>query len=298
MTALVEIDAYLSSIYLLCALACMGLIIGILSGLFGVGGAFLGVPMMNVLLGVAYPLAVSSSLSFIIGTSAAGLRRHWRLNNVEPRCMVVLAMGAACGAVLGDLLHVFLLHTVAGGDRRSFETIMHVLFIVLLMATAWLVYRGLREHHSGKTLIQRMRGGPRVHLPSAGLTDVNLIGLVIVGICVGVATGLMGVGGGVLFLPILILVVGLSAHQAVGTSLGVILFAATAGAIKKGLAGDNMAKLSIAMSLLVGSAVGVQIGAAICNAFHAQRLQRYFAFVVLVAAAVLVLDLVRKTTGW
>jgi uncharacterized membrane protein YfcA len=94
----------------------------------------------------------------------------------------------------------------------------------------------------------------------------------------------------VLFVPAMLLLVGLDPHKAVGTSLGVVLLAAMAGTIKKGYAGK--VSLLIAMCLLVGSAIGVQAGVWLCNRLHATRLRRAFSAVVLLAAALLALDLV------
>ena len=125
MTALeLPADAYLSGAALLCALAAMGTVIGVLTGLFGVGGAFLITPMMIVLLGIDESLAVGSSLCFVVGTAAAGSRRHARLKNVEPRSMLILSAGAVAGTVLGTLLHQFLRSALAQGalDFRVVDT--------------------------------------------------------------------------------------------------------------------------------------------------------------------------------
>ena len=103
-------------------------------------------------------------------------------------------------------------------------------------------------------------------------------GLFAVGILIGVMKGMMGIGGGVLLMPLLIVVVGLTPHQAVGTSLGVVVFSSIAGAVKYGL--DGNVNLWVVMSLLVGSVFGVQIGAWICHRLHAAKLRRYFAILV------------------
>jgi hypothetical protein len=110
-----------------------------------------------------------------------------------------------------------------------------------------------------------------------------------VGFAVGILTGLLGIGGGVLFMPILLLVVGLTPHQAVGTSLGVVLFSATTGTIGHGM--DGNVNLPVAMSLLVTSTIGIQIGARICHKLKGDRLRKYFALIVIGAILVLLLDL-------
>jgi len=266
--------------------------VGILTGLFGVGGGFLIVPLLRVLFGIDWPLAVGSSLAFTIGSGASGASRHARMRNVEPRGTLILGAGAVVGAVLGATLHDHLEASLGRGGSDRFDTFMKCLFIVLLLVTAYMVYRRAGEKRAKPTLLQRLPIGPRVDLPAAGLTGVSLPGLCLVGVTVGVVTGLMGVGGGVLFVPMLILVVGLSPHQAVGTSLSVVLFGSIAGTIKHGMLGN--VNLAVAMSLLVGSTVGIQIGAALCRRLRGQRLREYFAALVLLAAAALAAGLAGK----
>jgi uncharacterized membrane protein YfcA len=124
---------------------------------------------------------------------------------------------------------------------------------------------------------------------------VSLPGLLGVGLGIGLLAGLMGIGGGVLFVPLLILVVGLAPHQAVGTSLGVVLLSSISGTIKHGLAGR--VSLSLTMVLLVGSTLGVQLGAGVCRRLGGRQLRQYFAVLVFLAAVALAADLVVKLIG-
>jgi len=287
-----HVEAHLGGPELLAALVVMGLAIGVLTGMFGVGGGFLVVPMLNILFGVRYELAVGSSLSFIVGTGTAGLPRQIRLGNVNIKCMLLLAAGSMIGAVLGDWMQEFLVNTAAGGDRLTFEKIMHSLFIVMLLAVAWRMFRKPAAATGGKTLLQRLALPPRIDLPNAGLTGLSLPGIGIVGLCAGVLTGVLGVGGGILFVPVLVLLIGLDPHKAMGTSLGVIMLAALAGAIKKGFAGK--VSLTIAMALLAGSAIGVQIGIWAAQKLHSDRLRRWFAGVTFLIAVIVAADLANK----
>jgi hypothetical protein len=118
--------------------------------------------------------------------------------------------------------------------------------------------------------------------------------LLAAGLVVGVFGGLLGIGGGVLLVPILLLVVGLSVRQAVGTSLGVVLFLSLAGAITYGAQGQ--ASLWIVAPLLIGSALGVQAGAWLCQKLHAQKIRRAFAVLALLVAACIAADFVAKWT--
>ncbi len=283
------VDAYLQGPWLVIALAGLGFGIGVLTGVFGVGGGFLVVPFMMVVYGLDESMATGSSLSFIIGTSAAGFRRQLRLRSVELKTTLILAGGGVCGAKIGAMIHMALR---AGLGEPGFPRTMRVLYLVVLGATALLVWKGPSDREDDLSLLQRVPGKPRVSLPDAGLTDISLFGLCFVGVFVGIFTGLMGVGGGVLFMPILLLVVGLGPHQAVGTSLGVVLFSASGGAVSHASAGN--VNLWIAMSLLVGSSIGVQVGTWVCHKLQATRLRQYFVLVVLAAIVIVAADLVHS----
>lgn len=286
------VDAALSGAALVAALAGLGLVVGMISGIFGVGGGFLMTPMLVGLFKIDYTLAVGSDLCCIIGTSASGLARHRRLGNVAGRTVVLLGAGSVVGVLLGDALHDYMKASLGADFTRT----MHGLYIALLLTAAWLVARGPVTGHAGKHFLQRLPIGPRVDLPKARLRQVSVPGLVGIGLFAGLLAGTLGTGGGVIIVPLLIVLVGLTPHLAVGTSLGVILPTAIVGVIRKGM-GEGKVSLAIAMSLLVGSTIGVQIGAYIGHRLHADRLRRYFAVLVLVVAAFVVYKLVSGSNG-
>ena len=274
-----NIPAYFGGPGLVLGLAVFGLIVGTLTGLFGVGGGFLITPLLSVAFGIPYGLVIGSSLSFTIGTASSGMSRHVRLGNFEPRCTVILAGASMVAAILGGMLNRFLSDTLGAIQYRN---TLDGLFVVVLAMAAWLVGRNKAPHHSGKSLLQRLRLPPHIDLPAAGLRHVSLPGICLVGLAIGLMTGMMGIGGGVLFMPLLVLAVGLTPHQAVGTSLGVVVFGSMAGTIKYGL--DGNVNLWIVMALLVSSVFGVQVGAWICHRLRARHLRRYFAILVALTA--------------
>ncbi len=293
MSGLEGISCWLGGPALLAALVGLGFAVGILTGLFGVGGAFSIVPLLNVALGVPYPLAIGSSLCYTVGASASGLARHIRLGNYEPRSILALALAGMVGAVGGGALNRFAQGALGG---RNGPLTMHGLVMALLVVTAWLIARGERANASGRTLLQRLALPPYIDLPRAGLRRVSVVGLGLVGAVAGVLAGMMGIGGGVLLIPALVLVVGLGPHQAVGTSLGVVLFSAMAGGTKYAL--DEHVSMWVVMPLLIGSVFGVQLGAWVCQALRARQLRRYFALLVLAVAAVLAVDFAAKLLSW
>ncbi len=277
---------------LLASLSVFGLAVGVLAGLFGVGGGFMITPMLNLAFGLPYNLAVGSSLSFTIGTGVSGASRHARLGNFEPRCMIILTIAAVGGAWLGAMANAaFQAHF----GTANYDLFMDGLFIVVLVISAALVGLNASAERTGPSLLQRLPLPPRINLPRAELTGVSAPGIGAVGLLIGLMAGVMGIGGGVLFMPLLVLVVGLTPHQAVGTSLGVMVFSSTTAVIKYGL--DDSVSLWVAMALLVGSALGIQLGAWLCQKLHASGLRRWFALLVLAVVAALAVRTVPKLLG-
>jgi uncharacterized membrane protein YfcA len=283
---LYDIHANLAGPWLLVALTGLGLAVGVVTGLFGVGGAFLITPMLKHVLGIDYTLAVGSSLSFTLGSSSGGFVRHLRLRNVAPKTMLILGGSAVCGTVLGVDLHEWLRTLFAA----SFDRIMDGTFIGLLLLVAGLVWFAPAHGRRGRCPLQRLPVGPKITIYAAHRRHVSLPGLCGIGLGIGIVTGLLGIGGGVLFMPVLLLVVGLTMHRSVGTSLGVVLFGALVGAILYGARGE--ANLWIVMPLLVGSGIGIQLGTWLCQRLHATHLRRWFAVLVCAVAAYIAITFV------
>jgi len=277
----------------------LGFSIGILTGLFGVGGGFLVVPLLNVLLGVPYRIAVGSSLFFILGTSTIALPGHIREGNFEPKAVLYLSAGSILGAFFGDLLQDFLVYQVSGGDMGTFERWMHTLFLALLAVTALLLLRPMNTPQPGRSLrpdtpIQKLSIPPYTRLQREGLPSVSIPGLLGIGFFIGTLTGLLGVGGGVLFMPVLLLVVGLRPKLAVGTSLGVVLAASCTGLLKKLLDAQPKVSIPLTLLLLVGSVIGVRVGMRIFRRIESAKIRQYFVIVILLAMGIVAWDLLRK----
>ncbi len=277
-------NASFSGPLLLAVLSGIGFSVGIIAGLFGVGGGFLLVPVMNILLGIPAEVAAGSATCYIIGTSTSGVLKHWKNKNIEMKAALFLAAGSMFGAVFGDMLQNFLIYTVAGGNTLLFNRIIQGCFLVLLLVIAWIMYRDPGKITTEKSFLQRIHFGPVTDLPMSGKSGVSIAGLLIIGFFGGLLTGLMGVSGGVLFLPILVIGAGILPHLAVGTSLSVVFVASVTAVIKKGLAGSGKVSLPVAVSLLVAGTLGVKAGMIIAGKLSGNRLRKYFSFIALAAA--------------
>ncbi len=293
-----EFTSYLTGPLFYISLAGLGFIIGILAGLFGVGGGFLLVPLMNILLGVPFEIAAGSATCYIIGTSTTGAIKHFHRGNIEIKAALYISIGSMAGAVAGDFFQDLIIR-LSGGDAMFFERIMQGIFIILLLVIAWVMSRESRYDEESDirpvTFLQKLKFGPDTDLSKSEQIGVSVIGLFGIGFSGGVLTGLMGVSGGVLFLPILVLGVGLAPHLAVGTSLAVVLVGSVTAVIKKGLSvsgsGSGKISLPVAVALLAAGAVGVRIGIALSHKLHGEKIKKYFSVIVLGAAVMVAVKL-------
>jgi uncharacterized protein len=174
-------------------------LIGLSLGLLGGGGSILTVPVLVYVLGVAAKPAIAMSLPVVGVTSLVGAALHWRLGNVRVPTALTFGLVAALGAFAGARLAVFL-----GG------AVQLALLAVVMLAAAGSMLRGNRTEAAAGA-------SPRLAL------------LIPVALGVGVLTGLVGIGGGFLVVPALVLLARVPMRQAVGTSLLVIAMNSASG---------------------------------------------------------------------
>ncbi len=280
------------------SLAGLGFLIGILAGVFGVGGGFLLVPLMNIFLGIPMDIAAGSATCYIIGTSTTGVIKHFHKKNIELKAALYISTGSMMGAVSGDILQDSLI-AFSGGNRILFDQIMQGVFILILLVIAWVMSRETSYDEKSDirpvTFLQKLKLGPNTNLPMSGQIGVSIIGLFGIGFIGGLLTGLMGISGGVLVMPILVLGVGLAPHLAVGTSLAVVLVSSISAVMKKGISANTVTggkvSLPIALSLLAAGTIGVRIGITISHKLHGNKLKKYFSIIVLAAALMVAVKL-------
>lgn len=279
----------------------IGLGVGFLAGLLGVGGGFVMVPLVNGLLGVPMNVVAGSSLCQISGTSLAGLLRHRRYGNFDGRVAVVLTGGMLCGTETGVRIVGWLKGLgavrLAGGTFPAAELWLRWAFLGMLtvigVTVFWETARAARRAGSGgpvRGILARVRM-PACIQPVGGARPVSVIPVAYCGLLIGLAQGMLGIGGGVLLIPVLVYLIGVSTHAAVGTSLLVILVSSVFGTFRHAVAGN--VHLPLVLALLVPSTFGSQMGAAFAARSAGHKLRKYFALVVAAAALIVGGDLAR-----
>lgn len=267
--------------------------IGILTGMFGVGGGFLITPLLNVLLGVPISIAVGTGVVQILGVSTAGIYRRRGEGLIDYKMALILFGGNYVGVRLGArtlaALNALASLSLDGRQVPAGEVYTLLIFAVLLIGiTAWMFIDTSRSQaeEPQRGFFARLRIPPYTRFSSVGETPLSIPVLSYFGLVLGFLTGLLGIGGGVILLPALVYLVGMRTHCAAATSLVIVWLTSCVATITHSLAGN--ADLLLAVPLLVGGSLGLQLGVNLCNRTRGARLRRYFCFVVL-AAVVLIL---------
>ena len=242
----------------------IGVIIGILAALFGLGGGFLIVPTLNFL-GVRIHHAVGTSSAAVVFTSLSSAIAYHRQRRIHYRVGLLLASTAVIGAYLGAWLTSF----ISAAQLK-------VIFGLALLVVAVRVYRKKTAEPSEVKLED---------------VKVNYKLVPIGGFFAGIASGLLGVGGGIINVPFLTYL-GLPIHYAVATSSFAIVFTSTAGALKHYAMGN--VEVGWLILLVPGLIIGAQLGARIAKRTKATSLKKAFAVVM----ALLALRMILKGLGF
>ncbi len=260
-------------------LGLFGLLIGALGGFFGVGGGFLMVPLLNALFGIPYNIAVGSDLGQMCGMSTAATVRHARFGNIDFKLGFLMIAGTAAGVEVGARILEVLKHsgtiTIAGKPLDLMTGVMSVVYAILLIFLGVAMIReslGTLRRTRGKVelavgvpgtpaalRLRTMRLWPMVSLPSSGIEAISLWVILVVGFLTGLLSGMLGVGGGFIRMPALVYLLGCPTVVAVGTDLFEIMFSSGYGVLTHGFKGN--VHLGLVLALLIGTAVGAQIGA-------------------------------------
>ncbi len=272
----------------------LGGLTGLLSGMFGVGGGFLTTPLL-IFYGVPPTVAAASAASQVTGASVSGVFAHSRRGGVDYQMGGVLVAGGIIGTGIGSLLFRML------SSLGQIDTVIDILYVVLLGSIGSIMAR------ESISTIRAARGGaappPRkrrhhplvAYLPlrwrfyRSGLY-ISPLAPLLLGLVTGIATMLMGIGGGFMMVPAMLYILGMSANVVVGTSLFQILFVTMATTMMHALT-TKAVDLVLAVLLLIGSVSGAQIGAQLAQKASPVRLRLLLSVIVLLVAARMALGL-------
>ena len=270
----------------------LGGIVGILSGMFGVGGGFLLTPLL-FFIGIPPAVAVATGAAQIVASSFSGVLAHFKRKTVDLRMGLVLLLGGLLGAAFG----VQLFNTLkALGQVDLLVKLCYVLFLGIIGALMFVEsLNAIRKSKKPVGAPKRKQRGWIHALPfkmrfrTSGLY-ISVIPPLIVGVAVGILAAIMGVGGGFIMVPAMSYLLGMPTKVVVGTSLFQIIFV-TAFTTLLHATTNYTVDMVLAVLLLVGGVFGAQVGTRIGTRLKAEQLRILLAMMVLAVCGKLAFDL-------
>lgn len=251
-------------------LIILGLGVGIIGGFFGLGGAWMVTPGLNIL-GFPMAFAIGTDVAQMAGKSLISTMRHGKFGNVDYWLGLTMLIGTIIGVEIGAQMVMWL-------ERLgSVDKVVRWLYVVLLILLAWLVFHDiwlrrkkereaaaknqeLEKNATGvdwATRLQAIRIPPVIHYKNAGITCSAWLPI-IVSLFTGWLAGILGIGGGLIRMPALVYLVGCQTHIAVGTDLFEVAISGLYGTASYAYKGR--VELMAAIIMLCGAAIGAQIG--------------------------------------
>jgi len=278
----------------------LGLTVGLLSGLFGVGGGFLMTPLL-MMIGIPPTVAAATDANQIVAASASGTFAHWRLGNVDFKMGLLLLVGGFLGGAAGVQV-IKILRATGGADfliKITYVVMLGVVGTFMFFESLYALRKG-KQNAKGeeKAAKKTKKGGLLSALPfqmyfdKSGVSHSVLVPVAL-GVFVGVLAAIMGVGGGFLMVPVMIYMLRMPMHVVVGTSLFQILFTCTEVTFLQAYSNHTVDFL-LALLLLIGSVFGAQIGTLLGKKLHGDQLKILLAIIVLAVTVKIVLELVME----
>ena len=272
----------------------IGMVVGGLSGLFGVGGGFLMTPLL-IFLGIPPVVAVGTEAPHVLASSVSGVIAHWRRKNVDFKMGLFLLIGGMMGSTAG--VNLFKILKVFG----QIDIVIQMLFLIFLG------FIGLSMvFESAKTTITKYRTTSSIrtklhqHSWIHGLPFkmrfhrsklyISTIPPIIIGFFVGVLSAMMGVGGGFIMIPAMVYILGMSTNVVVGTSLFQIIFVTANSTFFQSYLNQTV-DIVLASLMIVGGVIGAQIGAKLGTKLKAEYLRGILAILVLIVCAKILTDM-------
>lgn len=272
----------------------LGLLVGVLSGLFGVGGGFLMTPLL-IMFGIPSTVAAATDSNQIVAASTSGTYAHWKIGNVDFKMGFYLLVGGFVGGLLG-VQFIKILRVLGNADF-----VIKITYVVMLGIVGTYMFieslSSMRKKKSEKVKEQKeskisifLKSLPfQTHFEKSGVTHSVLVPIFL-GILVGILAAIMGVGGGFLMVPIMFYVLRMPMHVIVGTSLFQILFTCIEVTFLQSYT-NHTVDFTLAVLLLFGSTIGAQVGTVFGKKLKGDQLKILLALIVLVVTVKIIFEL-------
>lgn len=288
------------------ALLLIGFCVGVLGGFFGVGGAFMVTPALNIF-GFPMAFAIGTDIAHIFGKSIVATFKHAMLKHVDWKLGIIVGVTGMYGVQLGKQTIMYLEKIGQVGP------IVRVVYIVLLFSVGifmlweYMKFQKNQQVNEDGTLktesdtsgialkLRQLRIPPMISLPVSGIKEYSVWLIIALGIFTGFVSGFLGVGGGFVRVPMFIYLMGLPTTVAVGTDLLGIMISNSWGSFAYATAGR--VEIVGAMVMLLGAGVGAQIGSVATAYVKGMRIRLYFSITVLLAGVSVIFKQLQWSTA-
>ena len=275
----------------------LGGMVGLLSGIFGVGGGFLMTPLL-IMIGIPPTVAAASDSNQIVGASTSGTLAHYRLGNVDFKIGVLLLIGGVVGGMIGVQIIKILRH------MGNADFLIQITYVIMLgFVGSYMFFESLQKLKSSEDEARSPKKESQYALFIKSLPwqtrfeksgiELSILMPLALGVFVGILAAVMGVGGGFILVPVMVYLLRMPMHVVVGTSLFQILFTCMSVTIMQART-NHTVDFMLALILLIGSTIGAQFGAKISRRLNADQLKIILASIVLLVMAKMLFGLLLK----
>jgi len=279
-----------------------GFSVGCLAGMLGVGGSFLLVPILHVILGIPIEIAVGSTACQLLGPATAAVLAR-RLKREQLRLPLILSGGILMGVMLGTRLL-----TTAGQlgdlnvDGRSIPAdellVLGVYFVLLVFIGVFALFE-VWQHSQGRSIsrgwLSRLKIQPTDSFPELETGELSIPVLSMFGFATGLTAGLLGISGGLILIPGLIYLLGIRSRQAILASLVVVWLTSLQGTVFHAILGN--VDLSLAFALMSGGTIGARLSSDFGARLKGAAIRKSLGWLTLLAAGLVLYQLVHLLTA-
>jgi uncharacterized membrane protein YfcA len=280
-------------------LVAIGFSVGVLGGFFGVGGAWVVTPALNIF-GFPMAYAIGTDLAHIFGKSIVATAKHRKMGNVDMKLGLVSIVGSVIGVEIGAQNVMWLTRIGLAGP-----VVRYTYMVLLFGLGSYMLYDYFTKDKRAAAKAAQAASGvaaaprksfslpPMMHFPASGIT-ISFWTVMGVFVLTGWLSGFLGVGGGFIRMPALIYLIGCPTAIAVGTDLFSVVFAGAYGCWTYGVKGA--VDIIAAIMMLVGASIGAQIGVTAVKYIRGYGIRILFAIMIILAGVSVLLKQVELTT--
>ncbi len=290
-------------------LIATGFVVGVLGGMFGVGGSFLAGPALFTA-GLPMNFVVGTDMAHMVGKSIVATRKHSLLGNVDMKLGAIMAVATIAGVEIGAQAIEFL------KKRAQVDVVVGIVFIFVLVSISCFIGieswktlntkprakkkkagiknpnaqadQNVYDHVSKR--IYKLKLEPMISFPRSGIKQISLWVVWFVAFAGGIFSGFLGGGAGYIRMPALIYLLGVPTHVAVGTDLFEVMISASYGTVTHAIKGN--VDIMIALVMHTGAAIGAQVGVTMTKYFIGPRIRLAFVPLPLLGAALIIYNLI------